>query len=290
MLYLKFIIGCVLICFFNLANSQIILDAGPDTTYCVNLYFSDTLLLAKNVLIEKAIEPIHCSWECKVEVTNNLIFTARDFLDDTTKLNPRFIDYVHDPFWIKFKLNITDDLGNHASDSLNVRFSSFGYWATEYHINLKIGDSIQFFGLEFIRGGIPPLSYIWEPQIGLTDPSSLSTWCKPDSSTYYYLIAMDSIGCISAPNPSYYVIVNPIGVRDLTDDDIIVLNGHYLFFKNPYHEKAIISVYSVDGQCLYRVETERDYYNLKEFSENAILLVSILLNNKKYTIKFIQNQ
>ncbi len=60
-----------------------------------------------------------------------------------------------------------------------------------------------------IGGGIGPLTYYWQPKTYLSDPDSLVTWCKPDSSIQYKEFAIDSCGCVSYIETVYDIRVLP---------------------------------------------------------------------------------
>jgi len=114
--------------------------------------------------------------------------------------------------WIKFTLLVIDSEGNYAKDSIYIRFSKFGFLTgggqTWFYI--EKGDSIQLnFNSSGIFGGISPLKYHWSPKTYLSEPDSVITWCKPDSSIQYELVAIDSRGCISYPEMAYDIRVLP---------------------------------------------------------------------------------
>ncbi|HET7153678.1 MAG TPA: SBBP repeat-containing protein [Candidatus Kapabacteria bacterium] len=46
-----------------------------------------------------------------------------------------------------------------------------------------------------VAGGKPPYTYIWRPSYGLSSTNILDPSAKPDSTTVYYLTAIDSNGC-----------------------------------------------------------------------------------------------
>jgi len=222
---------------FKPCFSQLTVDAGKDTTYCVGLYASTMYL--ESATIEGGIEPYTIAWECKVPKGSYSYYTASDLLNDTTVLEPQ----IRSTFGgkIKYVLNVTDSENNYAKDSIYVRFSSYIY-LTGYHVyEVNKGDSVLFYDSPII-GGIGPLTYHWEPTIGLTNPDTLVTWCKTDSLTEWWtaydVVATDSCGCASDPNRGYEVRINPTGAEELELGIVNGLNirqeGTKIYFNNPH--------------------------------------------------------
>ncbi|MCH8905034.1 MAG: T9SS type A sorting domain-containing protein [Bacteroidetes bacterium] len=54
--------------------------------------------------------------------------------------------------------------------------------------------------------------------MGLTDPTNVYTWAKPDTTTFYYLLATDSIGCQGGD--IFKVYVYPTGINNLVNNQI----------------------------------------------------------------------
>lgn len=58
------------------------------------------------------------------------------------------------------------------------------------------GDSVFLSGMHNVGGGFPPYEYLWRPNHGLSDSTSLSFWAKPEFSIAYYVTKTDSAGCV----------------------------------------------------------------------------------------------
>ena len=271
------------------SNCQIILNVGPDTTYCKSLFNEDTLILGTDMKIMNAQGSVSYTWDCKYVVSEALIFTAGHFLDDTSSQHPRIIDYLSWPDWITFVLNIKDSLGNHDSDSLRVRFSSFSYAVGEIQHVIDYGDSILFSDA-LINGGIKPLSFNWIPEKWLSDPDTLITWCKPDSSITYSQIVTDSLGCISEVHPAYIITVKPVDIeRSEYVASIIKQNGTIVKFNNPPEEKIKIIVYSLNGILLAKEIISNDQVDLADLLlESGIYIAHITIKDSEYIVKFIK--
>jgi len=236
---------------------QLIVDAGKDTTYCIGQY-AHTMYLGDLAIIKNGVEPYSISWECNVELSEHLTYMAKEFLNDTTLLSPLIIDHISWPEWIKFIIHVRDRQNNYARDSINVRFSTY-YFSLGYIVEqVEKGDSVLF-KFSSIGGGIEPLRFHWQPTIGLSNPDSLVTWCKTDSLTKfrneYQIVAIDSCGCISAPNLMYEIRVIQTGLNELKEDKADLLHikqeGATIYFHNPIKQKAHIALYTINGMLCH---------------------------------------
>ncbi len=268
--------------FIVTAKGQMTIDAGEDTTYCVGTDMS-TMRLGDNLVIKKANTPYTIKWECKVNVSENLIFTANDFLDDTTSVSPKIIDYLTWPEWIKFMVHVTDSENQYAKDSIDIRFSSFNYLLGYFSFTLNQGDSVLL-NAPYIGGGIEPLAFFYEPQSGLSSPNELVTWAKPDTTTLYSQVAIDSCGCISEPNHAYLIHIIPTVINNLRNDTSEKLNirqiGSKLFFDNPSNLNSTMKVFSLNGQLILNSFINGNYFDFKEtLMNNRIYVVSITIGN-----------
>jgi len=176
-------------CYFN-ASANFNVDAGKDTNYCKG--FSATpMKLGTNVKIKNGVAPFTFAWKCKVPKGLNSFFTASDLLNDTTVISPK-IEYAPSQR-ITFFLNVTDSFGNVAKDTINTSFSSCGCVTGYSVVFINNGDSI------WLDAGKPYGRYerhYFEPSEGLSNPDSSGTWCKPDKTTSYSIVSVDTFGCI----------------------------------------------------------------------------------------------
>ncbi|MCF6332824.1 MAG: T9SS type A sorting domain-containing protein [Draconibacterium sp.] len=205
--YIQFLFFiCLTLIFVKPCLSQMTVDAGKDTTYCTGLNIG-TLFLGKNATIINGVEPYSYKWECKVELSPTLIFTASNFLNDTTIATPYFKDWITDmePEKINFFVSVTDSLGNYAKDSINIGFSGCVCLTGTIVIYINKGDSVW---LDASGGSYGKYEkFFWEPEYGLTNPDSSATWCKPEVETSYSLVQIDTFGC-TCTCPVYEIRVN----------------------------------------------------------------------------------
>ena len=273
------------------SNAQLYVNIGADTTFCRGLwlYKPDTSFLGSNVFVSGGKVPYKYSWSCKVQLSNTLLFYASDFLNDTTLLNPYFINTYFNNEWITFTLEVVDSVGSSSTDSIRIRFSSFFYSLIYFQEEIKRGDSIQFLGARFIAGGIEPLFYSWYPSGSLSDSTDLAAYAFPDSTTEYSLYAIDAVGCKSDTMPFYNIIVDQASnIEDVKEskeyfniingeNEVIILNRNNSLLK----KKKRIYVYTINGKILISdLFTNKEYIISKAKLSENIVIINISLNNK----------
>ena len=243
--------------------SKLTVDLGKDTVFCAGFY-PDTMRMRDNIIIENGTEPYTYAWECTKRLTHATVLTASDYLSDTTILNPYFKnwDTGSDIDWVKFYLHVTDSTGAYGMDSINIGFSGcicpLGYDVIEIHK----GDSI------LLDAGGPYGKYVkfyWVPAYGLSDPDSSVTWCRPEVSTSYLLAKIDSIGCTCTCH-RYDIWVLPASVdeSDLghNNQPEIFQAGTKVYFSNPLHKEAGITLYSADGRAFRSFKTTGNHFDI----------------------------
>lgn len=281
--YLRIVLFSFCLAYYSNIYCQLSIELGNDTTYCTGLHFNENMILAPNATLNNAIEPVSYTWDCELKLSESLVFTASDFLDDTTQISPKFIDQITWPDWIKFELTVVDNKGATASDSLNIRFSSFVFALAHYEYDVNFGDSIYFGWDPLIGGGIAPLSFHWSPSRWLNDSTEVNTWCKPESNISYYLIATDSCGCISDPQLTYIINVIPDGIKDNLEkiSAPFEVRGTNLYLKAPIRDKTKILIRTLDGRLISRSNIKSTYIDLKDYiSKNGVYIVTIEIDQK----------
>lgn len=187
--------------------AQCIADAGPDAALCT-FFGLDSFNLGGNPTALLGTPPYTYTW--KANYTDEIFsHSASFFLNDTTIANPLIINFTEEP--VLFELEVRDSVGNVCYDTTRIQFSSFIITTDVKGDQIVQGDSTQLH--TSVYGGIPPLSYLWTPADGLTDPTNVYTWAKPNETTTYYLTVIDSAGC--QMDDVFYVSVIPTGVVSL---------------------------------------------------------------------------
>ena len=268
--------------------SQITIDVGKDTTYCAGLY-PDTMYLGTNLNIDNGAESYSYRWECKVELSPTLIFTANDFLNDTTTATPHFKDWITGIEKIKFFVHVTDSLGNYAKDSINVRFSVCGCPTGTIVVEINKGDSVW---LDAGDSYDKYEKFFWKPEYGLTHPDNSATWCKPEVNTSYSLVMIDTFGC-SCICPIYEIRILPTGVDELNFDRNNILNirqeGTKIYFYNPLNQEAHIAIYSTSGRIIYNSSTSADNIETNDIIElKGVYIIRITVAKITDSSKFIK--
>jgi len=281
----------IFICFSLKSYSQLTVNVGKDTTYCTKLYRTE-IPMGLKVNIQNGVAPYTYAWECTI-VPYGILEpqTASDILNDSTLISPKIKDEVGlYAKQIKLKLHVTDHAGNTAMDSINVRFSVFGYLDRNWVIELNKGDSILFIHTT-IGGGIEPLTFKWQPRTGLSNPDNLVTWAKPEVSTEYEIIATDSCGCVSEPNLVYDVKVITTNVEEFTAQKENSLNirqnGKHIYFNNPLRKESHITVYTLNGTAKSEFIVMDDHFAIENLLDNkGFYFVKISVDNHSATGKF----
>lgn len=276
--------------FFSTISSygQLSVDVGKDTTYCPGI---GKMMLGDNAIIKNGVEPYSIKWECNVPKGLYSYFTASDLLSDTTAISP-FFKYTPTNKWIKFTIHVTDRNNNYTKDSIRVRFSEFVYSTGYVGIEINRGDSILF-EYSTVGGGSEPLQFHWQPKTGLSNPDDLITWCKPDHTTMYDIIATDSCGCVSAPNTVYYVKVLTTGFNELKEDryNILQINqkGTKVYFNNPLKLKARVTVYTINGAICRYFDISNDHLEIaNQIKYKGVYVIRISVGELTESIKFIK--
>ncbi len=276
--------------FFTLSShGQLFVDAGNDTTFCTGPN-TDSLIIGANVKIENGVEPYTIAWECEVNSILGLE-TASDILNDSTLISPTIINgcwvYTNG---VKFTINVTDSVGNYAKDSINVGFSGCGCVLGYQVIFLNKGDST------WLDAGIPGgrfTAFYWEPSDGLTDPGSASTWCKPDTTTDYFIVSVDTFGCTCSCH-SYEIRIITTNSEDFELHSKGNINpcqkGTKVYFNNAMNLEALISLFSLDGKLLHESSTFNDNFEVSRLlHKRGIYIVKISIGGNIGICKFLKD-
>jgi len=260
--------------------SQVTAHAGNDTIVCVSLNNTSQLQLGASDVATGGIPPYTYSWETNYNIvfgSTTYLLTASDFLNDTTIVHPTVINIEDDP--VTFILTVTDSLGNIDKDTIIVSPSIFNTHLFEWTHNMISGDSIEFVSLPNVGGGIPPLTYLWKPNHGLTD-STLYTnfWIKPTESTSYYITVEDSKGCIVTGTPVFHVYVGHLDIEDIisSNDNVIKIfpnpsNGNIHINTEDLNINRI-SIYNTNKKLMTEVELNTNTLDLSHYPKGVYLI------------------
>jgi hypothetical protein len=218
---------------------QLVVDAGNDTIICIGTEENDSTLLGGKPTASGGTEPYTYSWSASYTIGNHT-YGASHFLNDSSLANPTLVSTPE--HFLKCKLTVTDHAGAQAQDSVVIRFSRFMYLVMDNYISIKQGDTASLFSI--IGQGIEPLKYSWTPNYHLSDSSICCPNAWPDTTVTYQVIAIDSIGCISAPD-YVDVYVFTTGINNNTEGLF-----HSSVFPNPIEAGSAITIDSENQETL----------------------------------------
>jgi hypothetical protein len=243
------------------AHGQLFVNAGNDTAICSNGGDFDTLEIGGNPTAFGGVEPYVYTWSTNYLVGSQL-FGASHFLDDSTKSNPRIVNPTLD--FIKLKLTVTDNLGTKAEDSITIRFSVFYYLTIECIDFINQGDIVTLSGN--MGQGIGSLSYIWSPNYNISDTSAASPQAWPDTSVYYHVHAIDSIGCVSEIS-TCSIYVNSTGFQQINNDLIKsevlpnpINSNSKIILSETIRDNATLQIFNGNGQTVLFDKFSSDTY------------------------------
>ena len=273
---------------------QCVADAGPDKVVCCDYaYGVDTNFIGGSPTAFGGTPPYTYIWEAHHVYTlggYTEILPASWFLNDTTIANPSVINFEDNPP-VEFYLTVIDANNTVSKDTVKVDFSIYGYFWGYSGYQIMQGDSVYLWGIQTVLGGIPPFEYLWRPNHGLTDSTTLSGfWAKPDYSTSYYITVTDSAGCVAVGTTSYEVIVIPVSVEEYLSenfkivltpnpvDDILTINiepNNFNFL--------LLNIYDLSGHIIVNkiIENQTNKIDLNEL-ETGIYLYEMI--NKRQIV------
>lgn len=238
------------------SNSQLLVNAGPDVHVCNSGWFFDTTYIGTNLTIQNGTPPYSFTWETKRVYHyhfGDVTYYASTYLDDTTATNPKIIK---EGDTTKYKVTITDSTGQSASDSIYVIYSNWGTHTGYLHYSINHGDSVLLFGMQnlYHAGGLPN-NFVWRPNHGLKDSTSLTFWAKPNFSVAYTITATDENGCTAtATAPAYIVDVGYMGKNEHKIDKNIVWydDGVLYIDMNGSNSEGELLIHDLNGRIVFR--------------------------------------
>jgi hypothetical protein len=250
---------------FSSAYSQFIVNAGNDIIVCA--FSEEEYVLGGFPSASGGVEPYTFTWsgkhfDFKYPTGNPSWIYASDILDDTTKSNPVITEWRNVPDeWTTYYLKVEDTEGNIQIDSVNIVASVFIVGGPyKPPVTIHKGDSVQFFGNISLFSNFEPLTeFLFSPTHGLSDPTDIYGWAKPDTSITYYLQAVNSAGCRSGKIEYWHIEV----IDTTTVSNAILKNQKDIeIFPNPAKDKITIysqssrilklEIYDLTGTCVYQ--------------------------------------
>ncbi|MDX1349413.1 MAG: T9SS type A sorting domain-containing protein [Putridiphycobacter sp.] len=265
------------ICVSQFGFGQMTIDLGNDTVFCPP--YPDTVpitnVLGTNLVIDQGTAPYTFTWFTEpylIPYTSFTLFTS-DYLNDTTIAEP-ILQGGRDT--MEFFLTVTDATGQTATDSLVVYHSFFtvhlGYFV---HYILE-GDSIQL-GCNNIGGGMGPLNYLWRPNHGLLDSTSVNFWTKPTVTTAYYPTVTDSVGCKAQAGFGCIVVVNYLNIIEaLKSNSLITLFPNpttgTIQLKDDQNQAINVQIFDATGKFVLEIKPVDFPFDMSGFTKGIYFL------------------
>jgi hypothetical protein len=192
---------CGLLVIFIQSNAQLKVDAGNDIIVCSG--GDGAYKIGGCPVASGGVEPYNYTWSGKRKrfPASNYWLYASDILDDTTKSNPSFLWSAVPEDWFTFHLKVEDAEGSVGYDSVKIIRSYYiSALIGPRHVIINRGDSVPLsFGNANFYSNFMPLKYYFTPSYGLTDSTYyFNGWAKPDTTTFYYMYVINSVGCVSS--------------------------------------------------------------------------------------------
>ena len=252
-----------IILFVNLANAQVVANAGPDYHSCPDDSDVDFISLGGSPTAQYGTPPYTYEWSMEDIIAGGgcsyIIIQTADVLEDIHSSNPRITDrFAADR--IEFHLKVTDANGIEAFDTCVVSFSNFVYNQTYFSYHINPGDSVLLDQPINVTGGVPPLIYHWQPEAGLSATLFESFfWAKPSQTTFYYVTITDAMGCQATGTPYYNVIVNTTGISEIEDETLFKIYpnpvANFLNITNNTGESILkASIYDLQGKLVQQLK------------------------------------
>lgn len=202
------------------ALGQCIADAGSDQHYCSDLQGTDTIVLGGQPSASGGVSPYAYKWSYINPPGSVLKLKASHLLNDTTIANPEFYGSGTGDS-MTFVLEVVDNNAVSCFDTVVITESIFTSHLGQYGITVNAGDTITFpFGSNVI-GNFPVQSYLWKPNHGMIDSTSLNPTLAPTKSMAYHVVITDSAGCTAKGGDFVFVTVDYVGLEEAAlQDDI----------------------------------------------------------------------
>ncbi len=257
-----FFLLCSILGVYSL-NAQLIANAGSDKHSCQYDTNADLIPIGGSPTAQFGTPPYTYQWSIEPIVAGGgcsyIILQAGDLLDNIESSNPYITDRFAAPS-IEFYLQVTDAAGAISYDTTVITFSNFVQTQTFFTYTINLGDSVLLNQEINISGGVPPLTYNWQPVTGLPFNNFESFfWAKPTQTTFYHVEITDAMGCQATGFPMYNVIVNGTGINE-SDEEIPLT-----IYPNPVHNTLNISnnnnvtilntaIYDIQGKLIQQLD------------------------------------
>lgn len=276
----NFLIISILL-FINLANAQVVANAGPNYHSCPDDPDVDFISLGASPTAQYGTPPYTYEWSMEDIIAGGgcsyVIIQTADVLEDIHASNPRITDRFAAER-IEFYLKVTDANGTEAFDTCVVSFSNFVYNQTYFSYHINLGDSVLLDQPINVTGGVPPLTYHWQPEAGLSATQFESFfWAKPYQTTFYYVTITDAMGCEATGTPYYNVIVNTTGISEPEVETLLKIYpnpvSNFLNINNNTGESILkASIYDLQGKLIQQLDPNSSILDIQNLNAGLYLI------------------
>jgi len=250
----------------DLGNDTVFCPPFPDTSQVVNT-------LGTNLQIDQGVAPFTYKWTMVPHVIGSFTLYASHYLSDTTIAQPALLGGKDE---MRFFLSVTDATGQEASDSITVYSPHFMIHLGYFIHHIVEGDSIQL-GCNNIAGGMGPLTYLWRPNHGLLDSTSVNFWTKPSITTAYYPTVTDSVGCKAQAGFGCIVVVNYLNINEtLKSSKPITLFPNpttgTIQLKDDQNQAINVQIFDANGRLIDEIYPNNFPYNLSNYAKGTYFL------------------
>jgi hypothetical protein len=249
------------------SNAQCIADAGPDKVVC-NFFGVSNDPIGGFPSATAGTPPFTYAWETEYTfgISTIYTYTASAFLNDTTLANPSFVWMSSEIDSLRFILTVFDANSQICKDTVYIKFSNLYIHPGQLGFTIQQGDSIFLNYGTNILSSTPPIEYLWRPNHGLTDSTSLSFWAKPDTSIAYYATITDSAGCTATEGPYYFIHVLPVSVEELSNLNVAIYPNpatDFIKIRKNKNDKLTFHLYNIEGKLLREFSLDKGLEEIK---------------------------
>lgn len=280
--YLTYLLLFLIFSFSASAQNNCSAHAGKDLIFCSQDKYLGTRLGGNPTAT--GTPPFTYKWESRVDVFH--IKWASDMLVDTTVANPEVkLLYHHiNPFY----LTVTDANGEVCKDTMIIRVSSYVGNTALHQYTILQGDSVLLDRGTNIGSPFKPVKYVWIPNEGLTDSTSLVFYAKPKVTTTYRAKITDSLGCVAVGPPYYHIRVSTTGVNEH-----LVNKVNMSVYPNPAKEYIsllitsertelfYIEFFDSSGRLIFQKEVKNKFLQLKTLEFPAGTIIYKVINKNQ---------
>lgn len=273
-----FLLMMPLLTLMQLANAQqLTVDCGDNVVICEGLI--DGVHIGQNVTIVNAVSSTTFKWSCEPhEGLHGKKYHASFYLNDTTVLNPYFIEIPNENV-SKFYLQVTDESGDEAIDSLLVYLEKFVV-IMEYP-DVKPSQNPVFIPDELGIGSIFPFVQF---AVCNEDTVELPAYFNLQQNDTIDIITIDSVGCVDKTT-LYASKILISSIENEISNNTLSFWGKSLIFND--ESEKLIRVFSDNGRLIFSAKTNDMTFDLSQLGNVGHCVCEVFVGNERYSFNVI---